>query len=65
MQEVLLRASFVAPATVPVNNGVPSAATSADREKLVGIMQACVGHFVSPITLPKVILSYLSTYDER
>ena len=27
--------------------------------------QAWVGHFVTSTTLPKVILSYLSTYDER
>ena len=34
-------------------------------DNLQGMVQAWVGHFVSSITLPKVILSYLSTYDER
>jgi hypothetical protein len=29
------------------------------------MVQAWVGHFVSSITLLKVILSYLSTYDKR
>ena len=30
-----------------------------------GMGQTWVGHFVTSITLPKVILSYLSTYNER
>ncbi len=34
-------------------------------KKLLGMVQAWVGHFVTSIILPKVILSYLSTYDER
>jgi hypothetical protein len=35
------------------------------QEHVPGMVQAWVGHFVSSIILPKVILSYLSTYDER
>jgi hypothetical protein len=40
-------------------------ASAAKSELAAGMVQAWVGHFVTSITLPKVILSYLSTYNER
>ena len=59
-QEVLLRASFVvalffesaAPATTPVNNGVQSAAASANREMLARAEQRIWGDNLDARCLP-------------
>jgi hypothetical protein len=43
----------------------PCKISNSRKISTLGMVQAWVGHFVSSITLLKVILSYLSTYDKR